>query len=72
MVAADLPGAVVLADDFGDGLDAGAAEYLAALLRRKSGQAWLGTRRPEVVRAFEATEGCGRGVMGAEGVLASR
>jgi putative ATP-dependent endonuclease of OLD family len=56
MAAADLPGAVVLADDFGDGLDAGAAEYLAALLRRKSGQVWLATRRPEVVRAFEVTE----------------
>ncbi|MEO3875928.1 hypothetical protein ABGB18_44745 [Nonomuraea sp. B12E4] len=56
MAAADLPGAVVLADNFGDGLDAGSAEYLAALLRRKSGQVWLSTRRPEVVRAFEATE----------------
>ncbi|MFG2229255.1 hypothetical protein ACGFNX_04425 [Streptomyces sp. NPDC048723] len=34
MVTANLDGAVVLADDFGDDVDTGAAEYLAALLRR--------------------------------------
>ena len=56
MVTANLDGAVVLADDFGDDVDAGAAEYLAALLRRRSGQVWLSTRRPDVVRAFEPTE----------------
>ncbi|EDX21892.1 hypothetical protein SSAG_01683 [Streptomyces sp. Mg1] len=56
MVTADLDGAIVLADDFGDDMDAGAAEYLAALLRRRSGQVWLSTRRPDVVRAFEPTE----------------
>ncbi len=54
--AASAPGAVVLADDFGDDLDAAAAEYLAALLRRKTGQVWLSTRRPEVVRAFQPEE----------------
>ncbi|TXK35121.1 hypothetical protein [Nonomuraea sp. C10] len=54
--AADLPGAIILADDFGDDLDAAAGETLAALLRRKSGQAWISTRRPEVVRAFDPTE----------------
>ncbi|MGW7519533.1 hypothetical protein ACWGJ2_28465 [Streptomyces sp. NPDC054796] len=56
MVTADLDGAIVLSDDFGDDVDAGAAEYLAALLRRRSGQVWLSTRRPDVVRAFEPTE----------------
>lgn len=56
MAAADIPGAVVLADDFGDDLDAAAAEFLAASLRRASGQVWLSTRRPEVARAFDPTE----------------
>jgi len=50
--AASDPSAVVLADDFGDDLDASAAEYLAAVLRRRSGQLWLSTRRPEALRGF--------------------
>ena len=58
MAAADIGGAVVLADDFGDDLDAASAEFLAATLRRSSGQAWLSTRRSEVARAFDPTEGC--------------
>lgn len=48
--------AIVLADDFGDQLDAASGEYLAARLRRRSGQLWLTTRQPEVPRAFDATE----------------
>jgi hypothetical protein len=56
MTAADIAGAVVLADDFGDDLDCASGEFLAAVLRRSSGQVWLSTRRPEVVRAFEPTE----------------
>lgn len=56
MTAANIAGAVVLADDFGDDLDAAAGEFLAAVLRRAGGQVWLSTRRPEVVRAFEPTE----------------
>jgi putative ATP-dependent endonuclease of OLD family len=48
--------AVVLADDFGDQLDAASGEYLAARLRRAAGQLWLTTRQPEVPRAFAATE----------------
>jgi hypothetical protein len=56
MTAADIAGAVVLADDFGDDLDAASAEFLAATVRRASGQAWLSTRRPEVARAFDPTE----------------
>ena len=56
MTAADIAGAVVLADDFGDDLDAASAEFLGATLRRAGGQVWLSTRRPEVVRAFDPTE----------------
>ena len=48
--------AVILADDFGDQLDAASAEYLALRLHRRPGQVWLTTRRAEVVGAFEATE----------------
>ncbi len=55
-LTAHAPGAVVLADDFGDDLDAASAEYLAAQLRRHSGQVWLSTRRPEVLRAFPPEE----------------
>ncbi|MFE7528052.1 hypothetical protein ACFU7Y_20390 [Kitasatospora sp. NPDC057542] len=56
MLLATVPGAVVLADDFGDQLDASATEHLASLLRSRSGQVWLSTRRPEAARAFEPTE----------------
>lgn len=48
--------AIVIADDFGDELDAASGEYLAARLRRRAGQLWLTTRQAEVPRAFEATE----------------
>lgn len=48
--------AIILADDFGDQLDAAAADYLALRLHRRSGQVWLTTRRAEVVGAFEASE----------------
>ena len=56
MLLASVPGAVVLADDFGDQLDTAAAEHLAAMLRARSGQVWLSTRRPEVARAFDPLE----------------
>jgi hypothetical protein len=56
MTAADIAGTVVLADDFGDDLDAASGEFLASVLRRAGGQVWLSTRRPEVVRAFDPTE----------------
>ena len=56
MTAANIADAVVLADDFGDDLDAASGEFLAAVLRRAGGQVWLLTRRPEVVRAFDPTE----------------
>ncbi|RDH74418.1 hypothetical protein DVS77_31800 [Mycolicibacterium moriokaense] len=44
---------VVIADDFGDQLDAPSAEHLAILLHKASNQLILTTRRPEVVRAFQ-------------------
>lgn len=56
MLLASVPGAIVLADDFGDQLDSAAAEHLAALLRARSGQLWLSTRRPDAARAFEPGE----------------
>lgn len=56
MLLANVPGALVLVDDFGDRLDAATAEHLAAVLRAQSGQLWLSTRRPEAARAFEPTE----------------
>jgi len=48
--------AVVVCDDFGDQLDAGAAEYLARQLRKSCGQLWLSTRRPETARSFRPSE----------------
>jgi hypothetical protein len=56
MIAARRADAVVVADDFGDRLDAGAAEYLAGELRGACAQLWLSTRRPEAARAFPVTE----------------
>jgi hypothetical protein len=50
------PGAIILADDFGDRLDTANAEHLAARLRASAGQLWLSTRRPEVARAFDPEE----------------
>jgi len=54
--AAQASDAIVIADDFGDHLDAASGEYLAARVRHRAGQLWLATRQPEVPRAFEATE----------------
>jgi len=54
--AASSDHAIVLADDFGDQLDAAAAEYLAARLRRRGGQLWLTTRRAEVITGFDASD----------------
>jgi len=49
-------GVVVIADDFGDGLDASSTEYMAGLLHSTAGQSILTTRRSEVVRAFKPEE----------------
>lgn len=56
LLAASVEGAVVVGDDFGDGLDAAAAEHLAAVLRARADQVWLTTRRPETARAFAPGE----------------
>lgn len=56
LLAASVEGAVVLGDDFGDGLDAATAEHLGAVLRARAGQVWLTTRRPEAARAFTPGE----------------
>jgi putative ATP-dependent endonuclease of OLD family len=56
LVTASVEGAVVLGDDFGDALDAAAAEHLAAALRTRADQVWLTTRRPEAARAFAPGE----------------
>lgn len=49
-------GALVACDDFGDQLDAGAAEHLARELRNSCDQLWMSTRRPEAARAFRPDE----------------
>lgn len=47
---------VVVADDFGDGLDASSAEHTALTLRQSANQVILTTRRPDVIRAFEVDQ----------------
>jgi hypothetical protein len=47
---------VVLGDDFGDGLDAPSAEHAALTLRQAAAQTILTTRRPDVLRAFDAEQ----------------
>jgi putative ATP-dependent endonuclease of OLD family len=56
IAAAGQTDSIVVVDDFGDGLDAASAERLASLLRRKAGQVWLSTRRPEAARGFDTEE----------------
>lgn len=46
-------GLVILADDFGDTLDAAGAEHLALRLRGESSQIWVSARRADPLRAFE-------------------
>ncbi|WP_131831589.1 hypothetical protein [Pseudofrankia asymbiotica] len=56
MLVASVPGAIVLADDFGGQLDTTATEHVAAMLRARAGQVWLSTRRPEAARAFDPAD----------------
>ncbi len=49
-------GAVVLLDDFGEGLDSMSARHLASLFRKRSGQVWISTRRSAAVEPFGANE----------------
>jgi putative ATP-dependent endonuclease of OLD family len=56
LLVADQGGAIVVCDDFGDQLDAGAAEHLARELRKSCDQLWMSTRRPDAARAFRPDE----------------
>jgi len=56
IAAASYERSIVVVDDFGDQLDTSSAERLAALLKRKAGQVWLSTRRPETARSFGLDE----------------
>lgn len=49
-------GLVVLADDFGDTLDASGAEHLSLLLRKTASQVWISARRADPLRSFEPEE----------------
>lgn len=55
LIAAAGDGVVVM-DNFGEDLDAGAARHLAATLRKRSAQALLSTRRASVAEAFRPSE----------------
>jgi len=56
ILAMSTQGAVIIGDDFGEGLDGGSAEHLATALKAGADQVWLTTRRAEVARAFEVTD----------------
>lgn len=56
ILAASTQGAIVIGDDFGEGLDSGSAEHLAAAIKSHAAQVWLTTRRAEAARAFEVSE----------------
>lgn len=49
-------GAIIAADDFGEGLDPAAATHLAAVIRRSCSQVWLSTRRATIAEVFEPAE----------------
>lgn len=48
--------AVVVIDDFGEGLDLATATHLAATLRATANQVWMTTRRGSVAEAFSTEE----------------
>jgi hypothetical protein len=56
ILAASTQGAIVIGDDFGEGLDSGSAEHLTAAIKDRASQVWLTTRRSEAARAFEVSE----------------
>lgn len=56
ILAVSTGGAIIIGDDFGEGLDSGSAEHLTAAIRDCASQVWLTTRRPEVARAFDISE----------------
>lgn len=56
LLAGSTVGAVIVADDLGEGLDGPTTEHLANILRAGAAQAWVTTRRSDAARAFETTE----------------
>ncbi len=52
----DSKGAVILVDDFGDGLDLDAALHLASTFRQRAGQVWLSTRVGALGQCFRPEE----------------
>ena len=56
VLAASTQGAIVIGDDFGEGLDSGSAEHLAVSIKGHAAQVWLTTRRAEAARAFDVSE----------------
>lgn len=56
ILAMSTQGVVVVGDDFGEGLNDGSAEHLAAALKAGADQVWLTTRRAEIARAFEVAD----------------
>lgn len=56
MARQDAQGAVILADDFGEGVDIDAAIHLAATLRSRAGQLWLSTRIGALGQCFRPDE----------------
>ncbi len=56
MWAAGSRSGIVVADDFGEGLDAASAHHLAATLRKTCGQVWLSTRRSSAAEPFGPEE----------------
>lgn len=48
--------AVVVVDDFGEGMDAASAKFAAQALRAAASQSWVSTRRPSVAEAFRMSE----------------
>jgi hypothetical protein len=52
----DSEGAVILVDDFGEGLDLDAALHLASTLRQRAGQVWLSTRVGALGQCFRPEE----------------
>lgn len=56
ILAKSIPGAVIVGDDFGEGLDGPSAEHLTAGMKAGADQVWLTTRRAEVARTFNVPE----------------
>ena len=48
--------AIVVVDDFGEGMDAASSKFAAQALRAAASQAWVSTRRSSVAEAFRMSE----------------